>query len=344
MQLSAYNGQWEPPKLDIERTDTLVNIFLGNSVVPFLTTPTSRTGPGRIFTTFAGARDLWVERNTHAEKDPSFKRAVAEAQWQLTGRDCGPTGQLHVSFHAAVQARKTCPERRDGLGADFVPHASNDTSYIAPSPSSAPAPPYSASPPPAYGVEGPPKVPQYPSSAPAALAERILAFLEREDAGVKFRDHGFHDQTIEMHLGGYLSDKSPSAPSRRTLAVDVRLKGVWRPVKVGHLQSHAFFLPGGDLQLLNVVDCPVEDPRPYPLSASSSSVDTWTLLSRHHDSSHRLVKTTFTLKWHQARYLLAHGKAPVAEVVQVTFRLDNAHAPEARKATWWDVRRLVGSS
>lgn len=48
------------------------------------------------------AQDLWVERSSSAEY-PNFKRAVAEAQWQLTGKDCGPEGQLHVSFHAVAQ-------------------------------------------------------------------------------------------------------------------------------------------------------------------------------------------------------------------------------------------------
>lgn len=70
---------------------------------------------------------------------------------------------------------------------------------------------------------------------------------------------------------GYFSDKSsPTTTGRRTLAVDVRLKGVWRPVKVDHLLSHAFFLPGGDLQLRDVVHCPVEEPRRASPSLTSS--------------------------------------------------------------------------
>ncbi|GAA5892287.1 hypothetical protein JCM8208_001502 [Rhodotorula glutinis] len=339
--VGLYNGQWEPPKLDVERTDTLVNIYLGNSVVPFLTTPTSRTGPGRVFTRFEGEQDLWVERNTHADY-PDFKRASDEAQWQLTGRDCGPDDQLHVSFHAVKQVPKTCAERRDGLGADFVPHASNDPSHVLPNPSSAPPPTYAAPLPPHYPAERPPKIPPYPSSAPAGLAARVLAFLEREDAGIKFRGQGFHDQAIEMHIDGYLPNKPTTASSRRTLVVDVRLKGVWRPVKVDHLSSYAFFLPGGDLELRDVVRCPVEEPRPSPMIDSSTSIDTWTLLSRQHDPSHRLIRTTFSLEWHQERYLHAPGVPYAPEIVHVTFRLDDAHVPAARRAQWWDLRSLIG--
>ncbi|GAA5846483.1 hypothetical protein JCM9279_006709 [Rhodotorula babjevae] len=330
---SPFNGAWEPPKLDVERADTLINIYLGNSVVPFLTTPTSRSGPGRVFTRFDGAQDLWVERNTSAEY-PDFKRTVAEAQWQLTGQNCGPEEQLHVSFHEDRQALKACAKRRDGPGADFVPHASNDPSHMPLAPTSLPLPTYPTSLPPPYVAEGSPKAPPYPSSssAPAGLAARVLAFLEREDAGSKFRGSGFRDQAIDVHIAGYFLDEAATATSRRTLAVDVRLKGVWRPVKVDHLLGHAFFLPGGDLELLDVVHCPVEEARPSPLVASSTSTDTWTLLSRRHDSSHSLTSTTFSLEWHQERYLHAHGGANAPEVVRVTFRLDDAHVPAARRA------------
>ena len=78
--------------------------------------------------------------------------------------------------------------------------------------------------------------------------------------------------------------------------------------------------------------------------ASSTSIDTWTLLSRQHDPSHRLTSTIFSLKWHQERYLHAQGVPHTPEVVRVTFRLEDAHVPAARRTQWWDLRSLIGRS
>jgi len=91
---------------------------------------------------------------------------------------------------------------------------------LLPSPSPADTvPPYSSSLPPPYLAEASSKAPPYPPPAPTGLAARVLAFLEREDAGVKFRGQGLKDQAIEIHIGA--SARAPSArlPLARTCAL-----------------------------------------------------------------------------------------------------------------------------
>ncbi|TNY24169.1 hypothetical protein DMC30DRAFT_190363 [Rhodotorula diobovata] len=255
-ELGHYDGSWHPPLIRVGRADILVNRLVHNAAAPVMTVPTTGA-QGRVQTQFDGRQDLWLERD-HIN---GYKRTVEEAQWILDGREAGPAGHIFVIFHAATQ--KTSAANR------LSARASAASEYLL-APRDVPPPeelPWHAPPPPDYASTAyvlpeaaPPAV-----APPRALADRVMSFLEQEDASVRFRGKGLKSQEIDMRTG-FVSVPHASGHPRRALEVLVRLKGVWRPIELDGEPAHAFLLPGGDCDRAGeVVECGVTEPsRAFP--------------------------------------------------------------------------------
>ncbi|GAA5850832.1 hypothetical protein JCM9279_003940 [Rhodotorula babjevae] len=173
---------------------------------------------------------------------------------------------------------------------------------------------------------------------------QVRAFLAWMDVGFKFRGRGWADQRIHIEYRrqgeGKGSSSSTSAHKRDILELVVRLKGIWRLVKLDNpslaqsgREFYVFGLPGADFapgdSASSVLSCPLheyEDPtghHPFASLDGERLHDEWSFspsTGRQLDSKRRLVATTWSVKSTCAR----------GTGMSVVFELDNPHEAQPR--------------